>query len=145
MYIALNGTDATVNTSGKKVDLTFKNTTGAPVYFVARVIPDRNNKKRQSTLVQIYGKYMGDVYYKLEAELVETLYPDPFEIKTVKDQDGTYVKYTDQEKLVKAKDGYVYKSYRVKYVNGVFDSREFLFTDRYEPQPQKRYVGVTER
>ena len=139
------GMDATVNTNGKKVDLTFKNTTGAPVYFIARVIPDRNNKKRQSTLVQIYGKYMGDVYYKLEAELVETLYPDPFEIKTVKDQDGTYVKYTDQEKLVKAKEGYIYKSYRVKYVNGVFDSREFLFTDRYEPQPQKRYVGVVER
>ena len=139
------GMDATVNTSGKKVDLTFKNTTGSPIYFVARVAPDKTNKKRQITLVQIYGKYMGDVYYKLEAELIETLYPDPFEIKTVKDQDATYVTYTDQEKLVKAKEGYVYKSYRVKYVNGVMTEREYLFTDRYEPQPQKRYVGVTER
>lgn len=138
------GMDATVNTNGKKVDLTFKNTTGAPIYFVARVAPDKTNKKRQITLVRIYGKYMGDVYYKLEAELVETLYP-PLDEKIVKDKEGTYVTYTDQEKVVKAKEGYVYKSYRVKYVNGKFAEREYLFTDRYEPQPQKRYVGVTER
>ena len=138
------GMDATVNTSGKKVDLVFKNTSGAPIYFIARVVPDRNNKKRQVTLVRIYGQYPGDVYYKLEAELVETLYP-PVDEKIVKDKEGTYVTYTDQEKVVKAKEGYVYKSYRVKYVNGAFDSREWLFTDRYEPQPQKRYVGVTER
>ena len=96
------------------------------------------------TLVQIYGQYMGDVYYRLEAELVETLYP-PFEEKVVKDKEATYVTYTDQEKLVKAKDGYVYKSYRVKYQNGIVTDREFLYTDRYEPQPPKRYVGVTER
>ncbi len=138
------GMDATVNTSGKKVDLTFKNNTDGPLYFIARVIPDKSNKKRLMTLVQIYGQYMGDVYYRLEAELVETLYP-PFEEKVVKDKEATYVTYTDQEKLVKAKDGYVYKSYRVKYQNGIVTDREFLYTDRYEPQPPKRYVGVTER
>ena len=138
------GMDATVNTSGKKVDLTFKNNTDGPLYFIARVVPDKSNKKRLMTLVQIYGQYMGDVYYRLEAELVETLYP-PFEEKVVKDKEATYVTYTDQEKLVKAKDGYVYKSYRVKYQNGIVTDREFLYTDRYEPQPPKRYVGVTER
>ena len=138
------GMDATVNTSGKKVDLTFKNNTDGPLYFIARVVPDKTNRKRQMTLVQIYGQYMGDVYYRLEAELVETLYP-PFEEKIVKDKEATYVTYTDQEKLVKAKEGYVYNSYRVKYQNGIVTDREFLYTDRYEPQPPKRYVGVTER
>ena len=87
---------------------------------------------------------MGDVRYELKSELVEVLSP-PLEPEYIKDKKGEYVTYTDQQKSIPAQDGYVYKSYRLKYVANILTEREELYTDRYEPKAEKIYVGVKTR
>jgi uncharacterized protein YabE (DUF348 family) len=51
--------------------------------------------------------------------------------------DPVYV--SDKDSASKAKDGYVVKSYRVTYIDGVEVNREMLFTDTYNPKPEKIY------
>lgn len=140
------GKDATVYWVGKrKIDLTFKNTTDDPIYIIASVQKDPANKKRLIAKVTMYGEDMGDVRYELQTEITETL-PAPFNPVYVKDTSGTYVTYKDQEESVsKAKEGYVVKSYRVKYDGIDITEKKELFTDRYEPKPEKIYVGVKDR
>lgn len=140
------GKDATVSdTKGHEKDLWFINNTDGPLYFVAEVIPDPGNKNRLICKVSIYGEDMGDVWYELISEMTDVL-PAPYEPEYIRDKKGEYVTYTDQEKSVsKAQDGYIYKSYRVKYEANVQTGREELFTDRYEPKAEKIYVGVTKR
>ncbi len=140
------GKDATVYWVGKrKIDLQFKNTTDDPIYIIASVQKDPTNKKRLIAKVTMYGQDMGDVRYELESEITETL-PAPFNPVYVKDTNGTYVTYRDQQETVsKAKEGYVVKSYRVKYDGIDVTERKELFTDRYEPKPERIYVGVKDR
>ena len=93
----------------------------------------------------MYGQDMGDVRYELVSEITETL-PAPFEPKYIKDTNGTYVTYTDQQKSVsKAKEGYIVKSYRLQYTANTLTERKEMYTDRYEPQPERIYVGVQSR
>ena len=140
------GKDATVYWVGKrKIDLSFKNTTDEPVYIIANVQADPGNRKRLIAKVSIYGQDMGDVRYEMETEVVETL-PAPFNPVYVKDTNATYVVYKDQQESVsKAKEGYVVKSYRVKYEGSVQTDRTLLYTDTYEPKPEKIYVGTKDR
>lgn len=140
------GKDATVYWVGKrKIDLQFKNNTDDPIYIIAGVQTDPSNKKKLIAKVTIYGQDLGDVHYELEAEVVETL-PAPFNPEYVKDTDGTYVTYRDQQESVsKAKEGYVVKSYRIEYTGNDITNRKELFTDRYEPKAEKIYVGVKNR
>ena len=140
------GKDATVYWVGKrKIDLTFKNNTDDPIYIVAAVQKDPSNKKRLIAKVSMYGQDMGDVRYELQSEITETL-PAPFNPVYVKDTNGTYVTYKDQQESVsKAKEGYVVKSYRLKYDGIDLTEKKELFTDRYEPKPEKIYVGVKDR
>ena len=140
------GKDATVYWVGKrKIDLTFKNNTDDPIYIVADVRKDPTNRKRQIAKVTMYGQDMGDVRYELQSEITETL-PAPFNPVYVKDTNGTYVTYKDQEESVsKAKEGYVVKSYRLKYDGIDLVERKELFTDRYEPKAERIYVGVKDR
>lgn len=140
------GLDATVYWSrNRKIDLAFRNTTEAPVYIVAAVQSDPDNRKRLVAKVSIYGMDMGDTTYKLEAKTVEILQP-PEETKIVKDKKQEYVTYTDEEEIVqKAEEGYLIESYRVKYVNGEEVERALLYTDRYEPKQKTVYVGIKER
>lgn len=140
------GKDATVSdTKGHEKDLWFVNDTDGAIYFVAEVIPDPGNKKRLICKVSLYGEDMGDVWYDLVSELVETI-PAPEEPEIIKDRKGEYVTYVDQKKTVsKAQEGFIYKSYRMKYEANVLTNREELYTDRYEPKAEKIYVGVTQR
>ena len=140
------GKDATVSdTKGHEKDLWFINDTDGPIYFVAEVIPDPGNKKRLICKVSLYGEDMGDVRYELVSELTETI-PAPEEPEIIKDRKGEYVTYVDQRKTVsKAQDGFIYKSYRLKYEANSLTNREELYTDRYEPKAEKIYVGVTQR
>lgn len=140
------GKDATVYWVGKrKIDLVFENNTDEPIYIVAAVQQDPGNRKRLISKVSIYGQDMGDVRYELEAEVVETL-PAPFNPVYVKDTSATYVVYKDQQESVsKAKEGYVVNSYRVKYEGSVQTERVLLYTDTYEPKPEKIYVGTKDR
>ncbi len=140
------GKDATVYWVGKrKIDFAFKNNTDEPIYLIAAVQQDPSNKKRLIAKVSIYGQDMGDVRYELETETVETL-PAPFNPVYVKDTNATYVVYKDQQESVsKAKEGYVVKSYRVKYEGTVQTERTLLYTDTYEPKAERIYVGVKDR
>lgn len=140
------GKDATVYWVGKrKIDLTFKNTTENPIYITAGVLTDPSNKRRQIARVTIYGEDMGDVWYELQSEVVETL-PAPFKPVYKKDTDGTYVTYTDQQESVsKAKEGYIVKSYRVQYTGNSVTEKKELFTDTYQPKAEVIYVGVKSR
>ena len=45
----------------------------------------------------------------------------------------------------KTKEGYVVKSYRLKYEGIDLTERKELFTDRYEPKAERIYVGVKDR
>ena len=140
------GKDATVYWVGKrKIDLVFKNNTEDPIYMVAAVQQDPSNKRRLIAKVMMYGADMGDVRYEIECKTVQEI--DPPENPTyVKDKEGTYVTYTDQQKSVsKAKPGYVVESYRVKYSGNTETERTMLYTDTYEPKAERIYVGVTRR
>lgn len=140
------GMDATVYWVGKRViDLTFKNNTEEPIYIVAAVRPDPGNKKRQIAKVMMYGQDMGNVHYEMTSERIETL-PAPFEPEYVKDTNGTYVTYKDQQQSVsKAKEGYVVNSYRLTYTGTVLTDKKLLFTDTYSPKAERIYVGVKSR
>ena len=140
------GKDATVYWVGKrKIDFSFKNNTDEPIYIVASVQRDPSNKKRQIAKVSMYGQDMGDIRYELESETVETL-PAPFEPEYVKDTNGTYVTYKDQQQSVsKAKEGYVVNSYRITYTGSIPTEKKLLYTDTYEPKAEKIYVGVKNR
>ena len=140
------GKDATVSdTKGHEKDLWFVNNTDGVIYFVAEVLPDPGNKRRLICKVSLYGEDMGDVWYELASEKVDTL-PAPDEPEYIRDRKGEYVTYTDQQKTVsEAQDGFIYKSYRLKYEANILTGREELYTDRYEPKAEKIYVGVTKR
>ena len=102
-------------------------------------------EKRLIAKVTMYGADMGDVRYEIACKTVQEI--DPPENPTyVKDKEGTYVKYTDQEKSVaKAKPGYVVESYRVKYEGNTETERTLLYIDTYQPKAERIYVGVTKR
>jgi len=140
------GKDATVYWgSRKKIDLTFRNSTDEPIYIVAAVETDPTNKKRLIAKVSMYGKDMGDIRYEIEAKEISTIDP-PSEPKYIKDTEGTYVKYTDQQKSVsKAKEGHIVQSYRLEYTGNVLTDRKELYTDTYEAIPERIYVGVQYR
>ena len=139
------GKDATVFWSGKKkIDLSFKNTTDEPIYIVAAVEQDPSNRKRLIARVTIYGKDMGNVRYEIECQEISTI--EPPAPKYIRDTNAEYVTYTDQQKSVsKAKEGHVVKSYRLEYTGSVLTDRKELYTDTYEPQAERIYVGVTPR
>lgn len=140
------GTDATVSdTKGHEKNLKFVNTTDYPIYIKAEVITDPSNKKRLIAKVTLYGEDLGDTRYELVSELTETILP-PIEPQYIKDKNKEYVTFTDEQKVVsQAKEGYVYKSYRVTYVNNQETAREYLYTDTYNPKPEKIYVGIYSR
>ena len=140
------GMDATVSdTKGHEKNLKFVNTSDYPIYIKAEVTEDPSNKKLLIAKVTLYGEDLGDTKYELVSELSETILP-PIEPQYIKDRNREYVTYTDeQKKVADAKEGYVYKSYRVTYVNKQETAREYLYTDTYNPKPEKIYVGVSKR
>ena len=82
--------------------------------------------------------------YTLES-VVEEEIPIPEPIR-VRDKEQTYVKYTDEEKLVgEGRVGYVAQTYRVAWVDGVETGREPVAQSTYQPVAPRIYVGMTER
>lgn len=139
------GKDATVYWNGKrKIDLVLRNNTEGNIYFVAGLQEDPGNRRRKIAKVSLYGEDLGDTRYELVTEVVSELEP-PDEPKYVKDTEGTYVTYTDQQKSVKGEPGYVVKSYRYEYTGNVLTDRTDLATDVYDAKPERIYVGVTKR
>lgn len=138
------GLDATVNIDGKKIDLTFKNTTNSNVYILSYLV--RGNG-RWNCKVDIYGPaHEEGVSYDLVAETVEIL-PAPTEPEYVEDKTGTHVIYIDEKPVVKRKasDGVIVETYKVKYLNGEEIERTFVARDTYKAKSQQLWVGVTDR
>ena len=130
------GLDATVD-SITNIDLKFRNDTGAPIYLYA-YIDDVPDTKYKTITFEIYGKSLPDgVTYKTRSEIKET----------IRRKD---VNYTDDDtiprgyKLVtlEARNGYVVEAYQDKYVNGVLESSELLYTDTYKGNAEEARRGT---
>ena len=124
------GKDATVYwyKGGKKIDLSFKNNGDQPIYITAHVLEDPTNKKRLIAKVCMYGEDLGNIRYELTSEVIETL-PSLLEPVYVSDKDAA----------AKAKEGYVVRSYRLTYTDGILTEKKELYEDTYKPKPEKIY------
>lgn len=143
-YIEL-GQDATVNyMRGHMIDLKFKNETGYPIYITAAI--EQNATGRLMSVVRIYGRSLGeDVHYRVESVEVETL-PIPEEPVIRKDEDGEYVRYTDQTyHYSKGSEGHVVETYLQKLRGTTVIEQQLISKDTYKAQPKIDYVGVEER
>ena len=130
------GLDATVD-SITNIDLKFKNNTGAPIYLYAYIedVPDTRYK---TITFEVYGRSLPDgVTYKTRSVIKET----------IRRKD---VNYTDDDtiprgyKLVtlEARNGYVVEAYQDKYINGVLESSELLYTDTYKGNAEEARRGT---
>ncbi len=139
------GKDATVYWySNHKIDLVFKNTSGAPIYITAAVQSSPTRRTNLICVVNIYGAGMEGISYDIVTQ--ETVIDAPMEPEYVRDKKGEYVTYTDQQKVVrKASPGCSCDSWRVTYKDGKEIDRVFLYNDVYSPKAEKIYVGVTSR
>ena len=134
------GKDATVYWSefrgGKKIDFSFRNTSDAPIYIVAKVVTipaTRKEKKKLLAEVTIYGKDMGSTTYDIDT--VEEVIPCTLNPVAVGDKDL----------VSKAKDGCYVDSYLVEYTNGVETSRKKMYRDKYEPRAERYYDPSAKR
>ena len=132
------GMDATVtDTIGAAKDMSFRNNSGGQIFMAAHVIEDQSNKKRLQCEVRIYGMDQGDVYYKLETEVVKVLLP-PSDPQIVYDSKGEYVTFDKPIKtLTEAAEGYVVDTYRVTMQNGAQISRDKITRSTYPARQEK--------
>ena len=128
------GLDSTVTgsvDSGKS--LNFVNNTGAPLYIFAYC--DQTN---HTMTIYIYGEPLPEgVTYTTRGEVIETIKP----AETVTEENPEWpVGY--EEKTVTSREGYKSEVYRDKYVNGMLDSSELLYTDSYRAVQGKITKGT---
>lgn len=143
-YIEL-GQDATVNyMRGHMIDLKFKNETGYPVYITASI--EQNATGRLMSVVRIYGHSLGDdIHYRVESVEVETL-PIPEDAIIRKDENGKYVRYTDQTyHYSTGREGHVVETYLQKLRGTTVIEQKLISKDTYKAQPKIDYIGVEER
>ena len=138
------GMDATVYwSSGRKIDLKFRNNTDGDVYIKTSLVW---KNKYWYTRCTIYGPALEDgVTYAFAIE--KEILPAPIEEKVVQDKKGQYVTYVDEEPYVyqEAKNGLKVTSYQVKSIGGVEVERTFIDTDTYAAKQRIVYMGVTQR
>ena len=139
------GLDATVYLSkNRNKDLVFKNTTDHDIWIFATVEkdPTEKGKNRLRTRVDIYGEDMGDVWYKMESVVTETIDPPAPEYR--KDKKGQYVVYQDDPPYLyaEAQPGYKVDVYLTDTRSG---SKSYLYTDEYPARRAVYYEGVKSR
>ena len=134
-YVA-EGLDATVDSTG--IDLRFLNDTGAPLYLFTYIEDTESSRYREITFL-VYGAPLPNgVTYKTSSTVVE-----------VTDRSGDIV-YTDDDTIprgykvvqVEHRDGYKVEAYRDKYVNGVYEGSELLYTDTYKGNAEESLRGT---
>lgn len=140
-YIA-PGLDATVDwQSGQKLadslDLKIRNNSPYPIFIVSYLTGSNFNRVCLCT-VEIYGVAPGDgTRIALEAVLSEEPIPSPTprppEYAPLDDLHPT----PTEEIIVKGREGYRYKTYRVYYQDGVEVRRELLRTVYYKPYAEQ--------
>lgn len=139
------GQDATVFYSrDRKIDFAFRNNTDGDIYITAKVVEYKKGKYQCE--VCIYGPTLGEnVSYTLRTETVETILA-PLTPIYRKDTNQAYVKYTDQEKLVrKARDGYITETYLQRWEGGTMVEETLVSRDTCEARAAIYYVGTQYR
>lgn len=139
------GQDATVYYSrDRKIDFVFKNDTQGKIYITAEV--EEYKKGKYQCVVCIYGLSLGEnVSYSLRTETVETI-PAPLTAIYRKDTHQTYVKYNDQEKLVrKAREGYINETYLQRWEGNALVEETLISRDTCAPREAIYYVGTQMR
>ena len=123
------GLDATINSVGNIIDFKFKNNTDGDIIVIAYT-------NGNTLYFEIYGKpFATDEYdtIKLRSKKIKTLYPSG-EKQVVVDESKP-AGYREESK--KAKNGSVWKSYKMYYKNGELVKEEELDTSTY-----KAYSGT---
>ncbi|MBE7076581.1 MAG: hypothetical protein E7374_01670 [Clostridiales bacterium] len=132
-----HGFDAMVNFGSS--DLKFRNNTNEILTIVTHYTP-------QKIRIRIFGESKANVEYKLTNEILSTV--EPVEQVCV-DTNGEYldkVVYDDESFYLKTgSKGMHIKSYREKYVNGQFVSKELLREDKFPVQNAVKVVGAKKR
>lgn len=128
------GLDSTVTGSVEEgKSLNFINNTGAPLYIFAYCDQDE-----YLMTIYIYGEPLpAGVTYDTRGEVIETLEPDETVIEERTDWPLGY-----EEETISSRKGYKAEAYRDKYVNGVLESSELLYTDRYSAKQGKITRGT---
>ena len=139
------GLDATVYLSKKRSkDFVFRNTTDSDIWIFATVEkdPTEKGKNRLRTRVDIYGEDMGDVWYKMESVITETIEPTGSEVR--KDKKGQYVVYKDDPLYLysEAQPGYKVDVYLTDTRSGI---KTYLYTDEYPVKKAIYYEGTKSR
>lgn len=128
--------DATVDTSG--IDLKFLNDTEAPLYIFIYITPDPKSSRHLNVTVSLFGRPLPEgVTYKTRSEVIEVI---PRIEPKYKDDPTIPIGY--QLELVKARDGFIAKAYRDKYINGKLDSSEYLYEDKYNGNEAEIHIGT---
>ena len=139
------GMDATVYLSkNRNKDFVFRNTTDSDIYIFATVEkdPEEKGKNRLRARVDIYGEDMGDVWYKMESVITETIEPGAPEYR--KDKKSQYVTYRDDSPYLysEAQPGYKVDVWLTDTRSG---QKTFLYTDEYPAKRAVYYEGVKSR
>ncbi len=141
------GQDATVYySSGRKIDLRFRNTSPGNIYLTARVVADSSNSKRLACSVRIYGQSLGEgVAYRLSSQVVETIAP-PAEIIYKVDTSAQYAFYEDETEVYsKAREGYVVQTFLQRLENGSLAGETLVTVDTYQPRQAVYWKGKAAR
>ncbi|MCL1964095.1 MAG: VanW family protein [Firmicutes bacterium] len=140
-YVEL-GADATVYDD--RIDFVFRNNTGMPI-FITAIQTTRDAKK--ICQFEIYGRPDPNGFsYKLQHDKEEI--PIPAKVERVRDKNGQYVTYTDQEKEVKGSVGHKVKTYLLtidKGGNVLKRSDKPISESYYPPIPTRIYTGAQTR
>lgn len=128
------GLDSTVTgtvESGKS--LNFANNTGAPLFLFAFC-----DQEAYTVTIYLYGAPLPDgVTYQVRGVVDETIEPDA-EIITY----DTTLPADYNQVTITARKGYKATAYRDKYINGVLESTETLYTETYRAVTGERTIGT---
>lgn len=132
------GRDAAVDwqhyqTLEQSLDFKFKNSSSYPIYIVAYMDEGNMNRIRKCT-VEIYGvAFQSGMNVRVITEMVSHT-PAPLEPEMIFDET---LPYGTEKVHRKARDGYVYHTYRVFYQNGVEIGRELVRKSNYKVYTQQ--------
>jgi len=132
------GRDATVDWQSwqsldESLDFKFTNSSDYPIYIVSYLTGSNLNRVCTCT-VEIYGvAFQEGVRVEVQTEMVSHT-PAPLEPEMIFDDS---LPYGAEEVYRKARDGYVYNTYRVFYKDGVEVGRELIRKSTYKVYTQQ--------
>ena len=133
------GQEAAVSDQG--LDLVLENQTDYPLWLRVRSWTDGDSKMAE---LQLIGEALPETI-ALESDVQEI--PAPADPVYVRDREGRYALYTDEQvKVSDAQPGYRSVTKRIRMDgNGAERTRETISEDTYEAVPERIYIGAKER